>query len=178
MNLAASERFQVFCNTTAAEGELSFTFVCRQDFDDVFLGVTTRHHIDRKGSVVPCFGWKSNSCIYSAAEDAQDVAGGVHPHLSSTSSAGQHQDLPLPLWGKGDCVELVVSLAVASRGKQPSMVLKVNGRQLDRICNLPPLHSWSWYLAMYLGGDMSSVTFMQNSYAVYWGEYQVKRFLS
>ena len=32
--------------------------------DNVFLGITTRNHLDRKGSQVPCFGWMSKGRIY------------------------------------------------------------------------------------------------------------------
>lgn len=81
-----------------------------------------------------------------------------------------------PLWRKGDSVELMVSRT--DGGSQTRMVIKVNGRELDHLLLLPPLRNWAWYVAFYMGSDMSCVTFQSDSYAVFWGDYQVKRFLS
>lgn len=195
-SIAPSERFEVFCNASASSTELSLTFVSRQDFDDTFLGVTTREHIDRKGSVVPCFGWKANSRTCPTVQGKGGQQGSAHclASQSALTCTQQGEKANLPLWGKGDSVELIVSLppnvagstgvrsgAGSSLGASaftPAMVLKVNGKELERLSNLPPLRDWCWYIALELGGDMSCVSLMEDSYAVHWAEYQVKRFLS
>lgn len=54
---------------------------------------------------------------------------------------------------------------------------QVNGREVDSLEPLPPLRHWCWYLALYSGGDMSCVVFQRDAYAVFWSDYQVKRYL-
>ncbi|KAG2443505.1 hypothetical protein HXX76_001858 [Chlamydomonas incerta] len=83
-----------------------------------------------------------------------------------------------PLWAKGDSVELLLRAG----GRHCQLVLKVNGRTVDVINRLPLLRNWCWYLGLWAGGDVSAAAvsaavLQRDQYAVYWGDYCVRRFL-
>eukprot|EP00198_Chlamydomonas_reinhardtii_P004518 XP_001693854.1 predicted protein [Chlamydomonas reinhardtii] len=58
----------------------------------------------------------------------------------------------------------------------------VNGRTVDVINRLPLLGHWCWYVGLWPaggggGGEVSAAVLQRDQYAVYWGDYSVKRFL-
>ena len=60
--------------------------------------------------------------------------------------------------------------------RPPPPFPQVNGRTVDVISRLPTFKNWVWYVGMWTGGDMSCSVFQKDGYAVYWGDYCVKRF--
>ncbi|GLI61881.1 hypothetical protein VaNZ11_004392 [Volvox africanus] len=217
-----AEPFDIFIDTTYGEGQISLTFVSRSELlpGGVFLGLTSRAQLDRKGAQIPCYGWKSNGCTYNDHTGGGRLGGssssrsssmgtesilhdpaagttgskGPRAKLGPTGAApesgggaslrmpqpfGSSEDAPqgpeeqTPLWRKGDSVELIMR-----QGQQHNqLLLKVNGQAVDVINRLPSFRHWSWYVGLWAGGDISCVVFQRDQYAVYWGDYAVKRYL-
>ncbi|KAG2497236.1 hypothetical protein HYH03_004824 [Edaphochlamys debaryana] len=192
---AALEPFDIFVDATYGDSQLSLTFVSRRELlpGGVFLGLTSRAQLDRKGARIPCYGWKSNGCTYNDHTGGGTVGragawaglGGARPagpggardagglEAAGQAAAQQGLELEQPLWRKGDSVELIMR-----QGAQHNqLLLKVNGRHVDVINRLPSFKNWSWYVGLWAGGDISCAVFQRDQYAVYWGDYAVKRYL-
>ena len=76
------------------------------------------------------------------------------------------------------CLALSVPVKVHPKPSQ-LQTLDTSPRSTTSFPPTPPtLHPVPRYLALYMGTDTSSVAFTSDSYAVFWGQYQVKRFLS
>ncbi|EFJ50095.1 hypothetical protein VOLCADRAFT_89117 [Volvox carteri f. nagariensis] len=162
---SAAEPFDIFIDTTYDEGQISMTFVSRRDLlpGGVFLGLTSRAQLDRKGAQIPCYGWKWQQQLQPP-----------HSHLGPQGTGGELVGELQPLWRKGDSVELIL------RQGQPhtnQLLLKVKGQAVDVINRLPSFRHWSWYVGLWAGGDISCAVFQRDQYAVYWGDYAVKRYL-
>jgi len=69
-------------------------------------------------------------------------------------------------------IRLGAVLNLAARGFQ------VNGAEVDHLEKLPSFRHWCWYLALHARNETSCVVFQKDSYAVFWGDYQVKRYTS
>eukprot|EP00877_Chromochloris_zofingiensis_P012576 jgi/Chrzof1/7572/Cz02g28250.t1 len=215
---ASKDSFDMFCDATYGAQRLSFSVVARSEFDNMYIGVTSKNQVDQRGLQIPCFGWKRSGWRYSGADAASSSSGSSSKSKSSsaakvsTSSSGSKSSsrsskdgssstsssiergtrevrdphhallgagsaadngICEPLWKKGDSVELVVDLATPNR-----LALKVNGQEVDCLTGLPTFRHWCWYVALFTGTDVSCVVFEKTSYAVFWGDYQVKRYLT
>jgi chemotaxis protein histidine kinase CheA len=159
--------FDLACDVTTPRPALplhlqrtTFTVVARRDYADVFLGVTGREQVNGlRGSQVPCYGWRCG-----AAEAAGGV-GGALPLAADGGSSGDGNGNLGRLWRRGDAVELVLEPESPRRdassgrqgeeeegepddaededngntaeGRTMSLLLRVNGREVDRLHGIP-----------------------------------------
>ncbi|KXZ45020.1 hypothetical protein GPECTOR_59g627 [Gonium pectorale] len=111
-----SQAFDMFVDATYSEAQLSLTFVARRELapGGVFLGLTSRAHLDRKGSQIPCYGWKSDGCTYN-----DHTGGGRLGGSGGSGAVAVGTGLGLGLSGLGDGLAAGRNSAGAHCGSAP-----------------------------------------------------------
>lgn len=102
----------------------------------VFVGVTSKNQIDRRGLQIPCYGWKRQGCLYSdealaAARGASAGTGSKEGGAAASGDAAAAGQMHT-LWRKGDAVELCVDTSATN-----TLSLRVNGKTVDTLGRVP-----------------------------------------